>query len=230
MSGGAGYSPQGGNIYGASSRALQGAGQGFSGMSAPGAFRRSMNSYASPYQENVLNKALGRIDEQRGMDLNNVRGQAAQAGAFGGSRHGLVESQVMDAYGRTTAETSANLYQQGFQTAGNMAQAAGQQRLASLGGLQGAGMQGFGLGQQISGGQAAFGSQQQQSAQGILDAGDIQYQQVAARPQQMLDLIMAGLGGSPLNQNVTKTSRSQPGMFDYLSLATGLGSAALGGK
>ena len=50
--------------------------------------------WEDPYQQQVTQGALAEIDRQAAMAQNRLGGQAAQAGAFGGSRFGIQQSEL----------------------------------------------------------------------------------------------------------------------------------------
>ena len=107
-------------------------------------------AFMDPYQQAVTQDALKEIDRQTQMAENRLAGQAVGAGAFGGSRYGLQQSELArnaaDMRSRRIFEDLSRNYQQ----AQAAAQAANQQRLQ-----QG---QGFGqLGQMTSGIAGAMG-------------------------------------------------------------------------
>lgn len=79
-----------------------------------------MSAYQNPYTSEVIDQTLADIDRQRQISLNGQAGQFTQAGAFGGSRHGVADSLTNEAYGRTAAQTAAGLRSQGFDTAAGL--------------------------------------------------------------------------------------------------------------
>ena len=56
----------------------------------PGAYKQ----YMDPYQQDVTQEALKEIDRQSQMASNQLAGKAVGAGAFGGSRYGLQQSEL----------------------------------------------------------------------------------------------------------------------------------------
>ena len=107
-------------------------------------------AFMDPYQQAVTQDALKEIDRQSQMASNQLAGQAVGAGAFGGSRYGLQQSELArnaaDMRSRRIFEDMSRNYQQ----AQAQANAVNQQRLQ-----QG---QGFGqLGQMTSGIAGAMG-------------------------------------------------------------------------
>ena len=55
----------------------------------------SLSTYMSPYQSAVKSTALQEFDDQRLRDQQTLQADALKAGAFGGGRHGLAESDFM---------------------------------------------------------------------------------------------------------------------------------------
>jgi len=55
----------------------------------------SLSTYMSPYQSAVKTAALQSFDDQRLIDQQGLQKQALDAGAFGGGRHGLAESDFL---------------------------------------------------------------------------------------------------------------------------------------
>ena len=76
-----------------------------------------LQAFDPSYQSDVINASLTDLDRARQMTNNQNAAQAAQAGAFGSSRQGVMESLTNADFARQAAETSANLRQSGFNTA-----------------------------------------------------------------------------------------------------------------
>ena len=149
------------------------------GVQALGGMQFDPSSYAQymdPYQQNVTQEALKEIDRQSQMAGNQLAGKAVGAGAFGGSRYGLQQSELA----RNTADMrSRRIFEdlsRNYQQAMGASQAANQQRLQ-----QG---QAFGqLGQAtsgISGALAGLGGMTQQMGQSdvnqLMGIGGLQQQ------------------------------------------------------
>lgn len=60
-----------------------------------GDFRTQYASYMNPYLDQVLDRGIYRINQQYNEDVGNRTVDAAKAGAFGGSRHGIMDSLAM---------------------------------------------------------------------------------------------------------------------------------------
>lgn len=236
-------------VLGESASRTATAGRMYEKAGARGNIARSMNSYLNPYQQQVIAQTQGRMRDQTEYDLDAVSAQAQNAGAFGGSRHGLVESQVRDNAARNMAEMTNSMNMQGFNTAaglgaqdvqnqfmgaGGLANAAGQLQgvaggLGNIASQYGslAGQQ-FGLGQNIMQNQMNTGNMQQMMNQQILSGAGGQFGQTMNYPMQMLNQQLAALSGNPLGGESTTTTT--PGLFDYLGLAAGVGSSWLNRK
>jgi hypothetical protein len=109
--------------------------------------------YMSPYQQDVIGTTLAEFDVQAQKGLPQLAAQAIGAGAFGGGREGVQRAEYQTASDRNRAALQAQLLQQGFGQAQQLAgQAFGQQMnlaqaapafasqqiagLSTLGGLQ----------------------------------------------------------------------------------------------
>ena len=177
-------------------------------------------AYMSPYQQDVIDTTLAEFDVQAQKGLPGLAALAIGAGAFGGGREGVQRAEYQAASDRNRAALQAQLLQQGFGTAQQLAgQAFGQQQALGAGQLGLAQQSPALLGQQISaltglGAQQAARAQQQLTAQ----------QQLASR-QALQPLEAAQQFGS----GVTQLIAGYPGRENILPpaatpspLATGL--------
>ena len=120
----------------------------------------------SPYQQDVIDTTLAEFDRQAQRGLPALSAQAIQAGAFGGGREGIQRAEYQSTSDRNRAALQAQLLQQGFGTAQNLAQQAfGQQQSLAAGQLGLAQQSPALLGQQIS---ALTGLGAQQAASCLL--------------------------------------------------------------
>ena len=135
-------------------------------------------AFMDPYQQNVTNEALKEIDRQSQMASNQLAGKAVQAGAFGGSRFGLQQSELA----RNAADMrSRRIFEdlsRNFQQAQGASRAANQQRMQ-----QGAAFGQLGqLTSGIGGTMAGLGGQTQQlgmqDVSSTLGIGGLQQQQL----------------------------------------------------
>lgn len=68
-----------------------------------------MQAYMNPYQQGVTDVAKQAAVREYGTGLQNLRGQASQRGAFGGSRQAILESELM----RNLGSNLSNIQMQG---------------------------------------------------------------------------------------------------------------------
>ena len=206
-----------------------GAGQQYAQQAtSPGA----MGAYMSPYTNLALNPQLQEASRRSAMEGQMQQAQAAQRGAFGGSRSALMETERQ----RNLGQLQSDIYGKGMQTAFEQARQA-QQFGADLGlrgagmGLQAAGQLGQ-LGQQQFGqqeaamrAQAGMGAQQQQQSQRSLDQAYQDFLSQRGYPQQQLAFMSDILRGVPLSQSTQSVYSAPASMVSQLG---GLGLAAYG--
>jgi hypothetical protein len=149
--------------------------------------------------------------------LGQLGARAEQAGAFGGSRHGIAEAELMKGYTQQAMDQAARLRQQGFQTALGASQADLSRQLGAAGQLAGLGGQSFGYGQAIQQQQMQQGAMQQQMMQNLINAARQQYAGYAGQPQQALSTFAGGVSGMPTMSGGSKSY--QPGVLDYMMAA-----------
>ena len=131
--------------------------------------------FMSPYQQEVIDTTLAEFDRQTQAGLPSLAAQAISRGAFGGARQGVQEAEYLSGQARNRAALQAQLLQQGF----GQAQQLAQQNLANqlrLGGAQ----QAF-LGQDV-GALATLGAQNQAQRQAELQASQQLAQQQLQQP------------------------------------------------
>lgn len=190
------------NPFQRSSMANMGAMQTFAN---PGAAAAGL---MNPYENQVVQAAMRDVGQQALKAQNVLGAQAQQAGAFGGSRHGIAEAEMAKNYTQQMADQAARMRQSGYNQAMSNAFAAAQ-------GLQGAGQQAFGMGQAINQQQMQQGALQQAAMQSLIDAAKNQYQGYTKGPQAGL---AAMFGGAGLTEGTRGSSETyQPGLFDYLT-------------
>ena len=227
------------NIYQQANTGITKAGQAamtgtqFSPMAITAPTAATMSQYSNPYETGVVNQNLADIERSRLLAQNNMGAQATAANAFGGSRHGIAESETNRGFADRAAAMSGQLRQQGYSNSQQMArQAQMQNQQAQLQGQQqrmGAASQlgtlsnlGFGMGQQINSQMQNQGLQQQAVQQAVIDAAKARYAGYTAQPNQALNMPLQALGAAPYNTSTNQTEGYSPGLFDYLTLAAGL--------
>jgi hypothetical protein len=83
---------------------------------------QGMSAYSNPFEQDVVNVALGDIERSRQMQQMQGAAQAQRAGAFGGSRQGVAQALTNEAALREAGRTAAGLRSEGFQFAAGMGQ------------------------------------------------------------------------------------------------------------
>ena len=182
----------------------------------------------SPYQQSVID-----IQKREALrDANKLQQQigasAVGAGAFGGSRQALAETELGRQTGQRLADIQAVGSQQAFQQAMNQLSA---DRAASLA----AGQQFAGLGaqqQQLGlaglGALETVGGTQQAQQQKALDIGYEDFARETTYPQQQLQEMSSVLRGFNLPVSTYTTSQAQQAPPTFGQQAAGLGLGALG--
>jgi hypothetical protein len=198
--------------------------------------------FMDQYQQDVTAEALKEIDRQAAMAQNQLAGKAVQAGAFGGSRFGLQQSEMarnaQDLRSRRIFEDLSRNYQQ----AQAAAQAANTQRMqqaqqfgnlgkatSGIGGMMaGLGAQTQQLGQSDINQLMGIGGMQQQLAQRRFDTDTANVAAMENAPFQRLSAGAGILGqllpGGAGTQTVAPFAQTNP----YLQAAGAIGSIGTG--
>ena len=227
---------QGQNVFDQSANALSGAmggaqaGQYYQPQQInAGNIAQQTMGYMNPYENQVVQNTMNDMERQRQIMANQVGAQATAAGAFGGSRQALMQSEADRNALQLMGNQAAQLRQAGWTQGQNMAgqaalanQSAGlqgaQQRLAASTQLGNLANLGFGMGQGAQAMQLASGSLAQGINQALIDAANQQYAGYTGNPTTALTYGAQALGATPTP--TTTTQSMQPGLFDYLTLAT----------
>jgi len=192
----------------------------------------AMQSYMSPYMENALAPQMREAARQSAIQGQQNAGQAVRAGAFGGSRFGIMEAERQ----RNLGQQQADIYGRGMQTAFEQARQA-QQFGADLG-LRGYGQAGqmastlgqlgqtqFNQQQGAMQAQLAAGAQQQAQAQQGLSQAYQDFLTQRGYPQQQIAFMSDILRGVPLGQQTQVQYQAPPSMAAQIA---GLGLGAYG--
>ena len=199
------------------------------GVQAPqfkGLLGADIAAYQSPYQQQVIDVALGDIQRQADIAQQQAQERSIRAGAFGGSRSALLEAEAARPYAEQAARTVAGLRQAGFEQAQRAAESdiarqmqmaqftpqfqlqAQAQQAGLLGDIQAQNLQRLGL-------LGGIGAQQQALQQAALEAPYQEFQRALAYGPQQLGLLQAGMG-TPL-QSTTGTAQQKTGFGDVLA-------------
>jgi len=196
-----------------------------------------IGAYQSPYTQQVIEQSMADIQRQADIARGQAQSRAIGAGAFGGSRSALLESESQRPYIEQQARTAAGLRQAGFEQAQRAAESdiarqqqmamfapelelrARQQQAGLLGGVGAEQMARLGqLGQ--------IGRQQQQLQQMGLQIPYQEFERALAYGPQQLSLLALGQTG----QTPITTTKQKTGLGDILSGATGLLGSAFSGQ
>jgi hypothetical protein len=173
-------------------------------------------AYMSPYQQDVIGETLKEYDIQAAKGLPTLAAQAIGAGAFGGGREGVQRAEYMSASDRNRAALQAQLLQQGF---GQAQQLAGQDYLRNLQLAQQAPAL---AGQQISA-LTTLGGLEQSQQQAQLQAQQQLAQQQLMQPLQATQALGAGITGLIAGYPGSTQTQMQP---SPTPLQTALGAGA----
>lgn len=165
--------------------------------SATGDITGGIAKYQSPYTNDVVNATQADIERQRQMAINQGGANATMAHAFGGARQGVADSLTNEAALRTSAQSSAQLRDQGFQTAAGLAGNDASRNLQA-GGILGQ----LGQGQannflNVTNAMNAAGGQEQATQQSALTNAYQEFMRQQQNPIVMQQLISQAMGLVP---------------------------------
>ena len=166
----------------------------------------TLDRFRDPYQRFVTDEAIKEIDRQAAMAQNQLAGQAVKAGAFGGSRFGIQQSELARNAADLKSRRVFEDLSRNFQQAQAASRAANQQRIQAgqVFGQLGRGASGIG------GAMAGIGAQTQQLAgqdvQQLMGIGGLQQQ----------------LAQTALNVDYQNRLNLQNAPFQQLSTAAGI--------
>ena len=150
----------------------------------------SIQSYMSPFQQQVIDTTLAEFDRQRAAQQQAISDAAVRLGGFGGGREGVMQSEYTAQSGRDRAALEAQLRQQGFTQAQASRQADLQNQMALAQGQLGLGQAQLGLG-------AAQAGQAGQQAGMAGQRGALAQQQAGLAQSQLgLGQYQTGLAGA----------------------------------
>lgn len=207
--------------------AFQQAADVYSTIAGEGLSPERIQSFMSPYTQNVIDASMRDLARQRDISLNELGAAASAAGAFGGSRQGVAEAETQRAFAETAAETAARLREAGFSQAAGLAQADLAQRMAAA--QAGMGAAGAGLQQQVAGlgAQMAAGEAERVLGQQGLDALYEQYMLQMQYPLTQFGVLTGAAGAIPAGYGTKNTTERDP-MGTLGGVLGGIGSAGKG--
>ncbi len=188
-----------------------------------------IDRYTNPYLTAVAGQTereLRRAAEQQGIAQ---AAQAQQVGAFGGSRHGIVDAERDRNLEQQVGDVYAKTYAQGHESA--LEQFNKQRELERQAGLTGAqtAAQAQNIGFQDISQRMGIGSLQQEHEQKGYDLGYQQFKEEQQYPYEQANFMRGMLSGTPYATTTTSTQQA-PGTptTGFFQQAAGLGIAGLG--
>lgn len=176
----------------------------------PEQFQQNVTGFMSPYQQNVIDTTMARLSQARAERDAATKAQLAGARAFGNTRRGVYEAQLAAEQDLNTAQTLANLYQQGYGQAAGLAAGLPGQRLQASQQLAALAPQALAQEQAYAGMLGGVGQQQRQMAQQNLDLAYRDFLEQRGYPVEQLRILQSGLQGLPAVTSTQQTS-TQPG-------------------
>lgn len=189
----------------------------------------NLGAYMNPYLQNVAGGVLSNLDRSRQLAQQGTSAQAAAAGAYGGSRHGVADAETNRNFFDVAGQQLNNIFSQGYNAATGLATSDLARQLQAQQLNQSAGLTGqqlnLGAANQLAGlsdqqrqqlfGNAAMlegvGAQQQAMEQAQLDQAQAQWREAQNYPRQQVEFLsgitgnMPSLGGTttaPVSRNV----------------------------
>ena len=193
-----------------------------------------LSGYMSQYTQGAIDPQLRAIREAARAQQSELGASAAQAGAFGGYRHGLQEQGIGQGMMQSIGDVTAKGYEQAFRSAQEAQQKDAQAEAAA----RGQQLDAYGRLTSVAGQEASLGGQQQRDEmtrlQMMRDAGtdtrkmqqtayDIQkaeHQKEMQYPEKQLDWMSTMLSKTPY-QNITRegTYGPQSGIISTMGAA-----------
>lgn len=169
---------------------------------------QAYEQFMSPYQKEVMDATLSEFDRQQTIGGLGLRDQAIQAGAYGGGREGVQRAEYMNQGAANRAAIQAQLLNQGFTQANQLAQ---QDMMTRQG-----------LGTYMD----QMGQAQQAYDQAVKDAGTMAAREAEFEPYTRLGLIGQQLAQIQPGAFPTTTVGYQPSQAPASPMASFLGGAA----
>lgn len=173
----------------------------------PEAFSQGVGAYMSPYMQQVVDVQKREAGRQSDIMGQQQQAQAAQAGAFGGSRDAIMRAERE----RNLGQQMDNIQARGSQAAFD--QAANQFR------------QGITQGMDVNRLQSAYGGQEQALRQQGLTQGYQDWQNQQQYPYKQVGFMSDMIRGLPISQSTTMTSAPGASAANQLG---GLGAIGMG--
>jgi hypothetical protein len=205
------------------------AAEGLLGRVGQGTAGMDRSTYTNPFIDQVEDKALSALDRQRVEALMGNSDSARSAGAFGGSRHGVVDALTNARATEQAGSLSAGLRKEGFDTASGLMQGDLQSMLAAAGGQINTGNAKTQQVQSDFAGLLSSGGLQQQQRQKELDSDYGKFREAEDYDLERLNILLSSLGMSPYGKTEnTQKITSGGGGTDFAQMGLGIFSLLLG--
>ena len=190
----------------------------------------ALQPFMNPYQQAVTDIAKRKAQEQFEQEtLPGLRKQAIDAGAFGGSRAAMRESQARDAQARLLADIQAKGDLAAFQDARKAFEDQKTRERFAAEGLEGLTGRQFEARKEELAGLQAIGSEEQKRQQQLLDESYQRFLQERAFPEQQLGQYQAFVqGASPFLGTTSRTMTAPTYQDSPIEKALGIAGTTLG--
>lgn len=193
----------------------------------PANFGGTVSQYESPYTQQVVNATQAQFNNQNAIQQNQLAGNAASAGAFGGDRQAVAQSVLAGQQQLNQAPTIANLYNTGFQNASNAAQSNAWLNSQAGSGMANLGQEAQGQGLTAANAELTGGAQQQALEQQELNIPYQAWQSAQSYPFQTTNWLEGmATGTGSLSGGTGSTTTPGP---STASQVAGLGLTGLAG-
>lgn len=174
----------------------------------PEQFQQDVAGFMSPFQQNVIDATMARLESARARREADTRAQLAASRAFGNTRRGVYEASLASSEARNMAEVLANLQQQGFSQAAQLAAGLPGQRLQASQQLAALGPQALAQEQAFASMLGGVGQQQRGMAQQNLDLAYRDFLEQRGFPVEQLRILQSGLTGLPAVTSTRQTTQT----------------------
>jgi hypothetical protein len=174
-----------------------------------------VQEYMNPYLQGALDPTLRAIREQQTQTLQGLGSQAQAAGAFGGSRQGVVEAQTLGQFGQQMGDVIGTGYAQAFDRATNLMGDEQARQLAGASALSQAANQLRSVGYADADVLRTLGAEERGLTQAGMEADYNEYLRSQAFPYQSLQARLSPLGYGAQVAGAAPTYQ-QPSQFQSL--------------
>jgi len=187
--------------------------------------QQAMSQYMNPFTSQVIDNSINNMDTARQKAIQHGQTSAMNAGAYGGSRHGVADSLTNDVFAKQVGDMSSNLNMQNygqalnqFNTANQVGFQNAQNQMAGAGALSGLANLGFGMANTLDDKSYNRSEAQRMIQQQLANNAQQQWGGFTGAGQQGLSALLGALGIVPAQGS--QTTSQKHGLFDYLTLLT----------